>query len=377
MDEGEVCCICMDELAIDMSKNWTAVCCGKQWHLECDKEVRNSKMPFDLKTRCHHCCKRTARTEKEGLDRIREWVKKGKSWAQRLMATFYRDGSCGVKQSGAMAVLLCEKAIQQGDPHAMCDLGHMYRDGDGVVQSHKKAIKLYTMGIEHGSVSGLTTLAVMHENGHGVQKSIDKAIEFYTRAVERGDPLAMYNLATIFDEGAKGVDQSKEKANQLFSMAAEKGNVNAMFSLGFKYIHGGQCINQSNEMARKWWTKAAAHGNEDAIENLERLDDNEANDRKIKKIKDILATKNQRSLTEEERAYVMGLMDKSPKTTTRSLSAPPLICCSSCSKPQSSERKFPQCKRCHTVQYCNADCQRVHWKTGGHKQECKRLQQEK
>ena len=34
---------------------------------------------------------------------------------------------------------------------------------------------------------------------------------------------------------------------------------------------------------------------------------------------------------------------------------------------------YKQCSRCTCVYYCSVDCQRKHWKEGGHKDECKKL----
>ena len=229
-------------------------------------------MPDELKYRCHQCRKPNPTTNEEAVKRIREWVVKGEVWAQRMMAGFYKDGACGIKQSDVMAAMLYAKAVEQGDPGAMFNLGNGYRDGKGVVQSFEKAAELYTM-------------------------------------------------------------------------AAEQGNVEAMISLGGMYIQG-QDVAQSNELAREWWTKAANEGHESAIKNLKILDKQEG---------------------------------KSTTTTapTPATSPPSPVCCSSCNTPQPSTRKFHQCMGCHTVQYCNKECQRAHWRTGGHKQECKRLRKKR
>ena len=121
MEKSDVCCICLDPLSIIGEKNARALCCGKQWHWDCQKKVRNSKMPLELKNRCHQCRTPFAKHNKEQIERLREWVDKGEAWAERLMATFYRDGEHGLKQSYVMALMLLEKAVAQGDPGAMTD----------------------------------------------------------------------------------------------------------------------------------------------------------------------------------------------------------------------------------------------------------------
>ena len=104
--------------------------------------------------------------------------------------------------------------------------------------------------------------------------------------------------------------------------------------LGFMF-ENGQGVEQSCPIARKWWTKAANQGQEDAIN------------------------------------YLKKTPEKIEGTTTTSSSR-----CSACGKPKSKYQKLKKCSRCHAVQYCNTECQKKHWKIGGHKKECKRLKQQ-
>jgi len=166
-------------------------------------------------------------------------------------------------------------------------------------------------------------------------------------AAEQGNVSAMFNLGSLYRDG-QGVEQSFKKAAELFSMAAEQGHVGSMVNLGIQYIQGDG-VARSNELAREWWTKAAnegnKRGNKDAITNLKQLDELE------------------------------GKSTTTAPTTTAS--PPPSICCSSCNTPQPSGQTFSKCTGCHTVQYCNKECQRAHWSPGGHKQVCKRLRKKK
>jgi len=236
---------------------------------------------------------------------------KGEAWAQNMMATWYRDGDHGLKQSFVMAAMLFEKAVAQDDLNAMYNLAHLYEDGQGVAQSSTKAAKLYTMAAEQGYVK------------------------------------AMLNLGCLYDDG-KGVAQSDGKAFQYYTMAAEQGLADAMINLAIMYING-QGVQQSNKTAREWFTKARDAGDKGAIEELQLLDEQEG----------------QPAAT------------STTATTTSVSSSPSPICCSSCNKPQPSGQTFSKCTGCRTVQYCNKDCQRAHWRSGGHKQECKRLKKTK
>jgi TPR repeat protein len=234
-EEPDVCCICLDELPTDSRKLLRFTCCGKICCLECQKNVKKSTMPDELKNRCHQCRKPSPTTNEEVVKRVREWVAKGEAWAQNIMAQQYRDGKHGLKQSYVMARMLFEKAVAQGDSSAMYDLALLYRDGQGVVQSVEKEVELCTMAAEQGQVD------------------------------------AMNNLGNAYRDG-KGVVQSFQKAAELYTMAAEQGFVEAMLSLGVRYFQG-QGVDQSNVLAREWWTKAANEGHENATKNLQILDE--------------------------------------------------------------------------------------------------------
>jgi len=293
-------------------------------------------MPDNLKNRCHHCHKPNPTTNEEIVKRVREWVDKGEAWAQRMMAQWYQNGMFSLKQSFVMAAMLYEKAVAQGDPNAMFNLAHLYRDGKGVAQSHKKAAELFTMAADQGHASAMNNLGLMYQKGEGVAQSYHQAFELYTVAAGQEQVNAIFALGCLYRDG-QGVAKSYQKAVELFTMAAEKGEVGAMTSLGISYIQG-QGVAQSNELAREWWTTAANKGHAGALNNLRRLDEQEGESRKNK-------------LTS--------------------------VCCSSCNKPQPSGHTFRKCLGCRTVQYCNKECQRAHWRPGGHKQECKRLRKKK
>ena len=113
---------------------------------------------------------------------------------------------------------------------------------------------------------------------------------------------------------------------------AEKGKATAQFKLGTMFDNG-QGVEQSRVIARKWWTKAAYQGDQQAIDFLK-------------------------------------ILEKIEGTTTSSSH------CSACGKPKSKYQKLRKCSGCHAVQYCNTECQKKHWKIGGHKKECKKLKQQ-
>jgi len=208
-------------------------------------------------------------------------------------------------------------------------------------KNDKEQIERLREWVDKGEAWAQTIMGQWYQDGdHGLKQSYVMAAMLFEKAVAQGDPAAMYNLALLYHLG-QGVVQSFQKSAELFTMAAEQGIVDAMYNLGTMYIHG-RGVGQSNELAREWWTKAANEGHELAIGNLKILDENEG-----------------KSTT--------------TTTTTAVAASSSSVCCSSCNKPQPSGQIFRKCTGCHTVQYCNKECQRAHWSPGGHKQECKRF----
>ena len=100
--------------------------------------------------------------------------------------------------------------------------------------------------------------------------------------------------------------------------------------MGLLYARG-LGIEQSIETGREWLLKSAEQGEENAIANLQMLDEFEGR-------------------------------------TTPSFTPPKR--CSTCDAPKTSTNKLRNCK-CKGAQYCDAECQKSHWKS--HKKEHRRL----
>jgi TPR repeat protein len=288
-EEGDECPICLEILPNDAMKfsRWT--CCGKGMHRHCFKDMQSMKMSGT----CPFCRAKTPTSDEEAVKQLRPWVKKKKAWAQILMSQMYRDGT-GVERSYKLARRLKELAAQQGDVGAMYDVASMYAFGEGVEQSY------------------------------------ETAKEYYEQAAHLGHASSLYNLGDMYEIG-KGVEQSYKRAKEHYEQAAHLGHAPAQLNLGCLYVQG-QGVEQSSEKARKWWAMAAAQRNEEAIDNLEHL--NEMEGRK-----------------------------------TMSTTSSNTIICSNCGTPQ-TEHKLIRCP-CHSVQYCSKQCQKKHRKQ--HKKECRRL----
>ena len=240
-EEREECSICLDLLPTDASEFLRATCCGKGMHKKCREDMIKSKMSQDQKRRCVMCRTKypddTKEGDKEIVEQLRKWVKKGKAWAQSMLGARYRDGTHGVKKDIKRAAVLFNLASEQGDVVAQYNLGCLYDIGHGVDKDKKRAVELFTLAADQGYVNAQFNLGNIYRYGRGVDKDEKRAVEMYTLAADQGDGQAQFNLGCMFAEG-KGVDQSLGKT-------------------------------------REWLTKAALQGNEDAINGLKQLDEAE------------------------------------------------------------------------------------------------------
>ena len=217
----------------------------------------------------------------------------------------------------------------KGKAWAQFMLGGKYERGEGVEQSYQRAAELYELAANQGHASAQYNLGCLYQNGQGVDQSYERARELYELAANQGQADAQYNLGCMYSQG-HGVDQSYEKAKEYYEAAARQGDVKAQFNLGCLYCNG-QGVEQSNEVARMWLMKAAEQGKEQAVKGLQ-------------------------------------LLDKAEGRTTPSFTPPKR--CSTCDAPKTSTHKLRNCK-CKNAQYCNATCQKTHWKS--HKKKHRRL----
>ena len=83
-----------------------------------------------------------------------------------------------------------QKAAEQGDPQAQCNLGRCYIEGDGVEKDEKEAA-------EQGVAKAQFNLGVCYERGKGVEQDSSEAVKWYRKAAEQNFELAMIALERL------------------------------------------------------------------------------------------------------------------------------------------------------------------------------------
>ena len=123
-------------------------------------------------------------------------AEKNNDVAQCQIGTMYRNGE-GVTQDNSIAMKWYLKSAEQGNVLAQFCLGAMYYLGQGVPKDYAEAFKWYHKAAEQGKDSAMWTVALCYENGTGVEKNIDKAVYWYKKGAEKGDADCKYALKRL------------------------------------------------------------------------------------------------------------------------------------------------------------------------------------
>lgn len=126
-------------------------------------------------------------------------------------------------------------AAEKNNDVAQCQIGTMYRNGEGVTQDNSIAMKWYLKSAEQGNVLAQFCLGAMYYIGQGVAKDYAEAFKWYHKAAEQGNDSAMWSVALCYENGT-GVEKNIDKAVYWYKKGAEKGETNckeALTRLGY------------------------------------------------------------------------------------------------------------------------------------------------
>lgn len=155
---------------------------------------------------------------------------------------------------------------EQGNGHALNNLGVMHEKGYGVTKDDAEAAKWYLKAAELGNLKAQFTLGVMHANGRGVANDEAQASAWYLKAAQQGHAEAQYNMGLRY-VGGRGVAQNPTDAAGWYRKSAEQGYARAQVNLGLMYAKG-EGVTKDDAEAVKWYRKSAEQGNAIAQNNL-------------------------------------------------------------------------------------------------------------
>jgi len=179
-----------------------------------------------------------------------------------LLCTAQVDSSAGMKayyaDDYAAAVSLLKPLAEKGDANSQAVLGSIYESaGKGVSQDFVEAAKWYDLASRQGNPLALYNLALLYEFGKGVRQDFGAAIDLYRKSSEQGNPWAQYNLALHYKNGT-GVAQDYAEALRLLRLAADRFPA-AQAAVGLFYDLG-LGVPQDYDAAVRWYRKSAEQG---------------------------------------------------------------------------------------------------------------------
>jgi uncharacterized protein len=224
---------------------------------------------------------RIARAADETIPRLQAAADKGFVPQEIELAAAYFTGS-GVMQDLKTAAYWYEKAAESGDPEAENEIGFLYQTGTGVPADQARAFHWYQLSAASGYVKAKVNLGVMYVWGIAVRKNEEMGAQFFREAAASGsgaaagylgdmcyfgigmrqdkaaaenwyaigaklhDPVAAYNLASLFSVEA-GHPHDLPKAQGLLREAVSAGYVPAMHSLGLLLVNHPQLARTAQE----------------------------------------------------------------------------------------------------------------------------------
>ncbi len=179
----------------------------------------------------------------------------GSSRASSSLGYMYMAGE-GVPADPGRAELYLRRAVEAGEPKAMCNLGNLVIDRDP-----EEALELFERAGELGNVSGMRNAATVLRAGAGVPADMARAVMWLERAAET-DVTSMAVLAHILRNG-EGVPADKPRAAGYYRRAAEAGDADSQYDLAMM-LDAGDGIPADKAESERWFRASAAQGDNDA-----------------------------------------------------------------------------------------------------------------
>lgn len=171
----------------------------------------------------------------------------------------------GVVKDEKQAAYWYEKAAEAGNPWAQKQIGYFYEAGIGVSADPQRAVHWYQLAAAAGLPGAKTNLGVAYLWGTGVPPDIQMALVLFREAAGKGDGAAATYLGNLYYFG-KGVPQDKTVGEHWYTVGARLHDPVAEFDLGTLY----SVENHPHDFAKaaRWLRKSMSSGYVPAIHSL-------------------------------------------------------------------------------------------------------------
>lgn len=199
---------------------------------------------------------------KQAREIYHEFAKKGSAEGQ-LKLGYMSEQGLGGKLDKAGAQSWYHLSAQQGQPVAQYLLARLYQLGWPDNKPNYETAKQWYAKAQAAYLPAAVALGFIQD---AIEDDYGNALRSYQGAASKGDPVGLFNLGLIYEEG-KGCPVNVEKAKQMYLAAAQKGHPQAMRQLGGLYFNG-LLGKRDDEKGLMWYKKAAKYGDRDALYQL-------------------------------------------------------------------------------------------------------------
>jgi uncharacterized protein len=169
----------------------------------------------------------------------------GNPEAQNLVGYFYEVG-LGVPADPARALHWYQLAAASGLPDATLNLGVLYVLGVGVEKDTSVAAQYFQEAVRKGNGTGATYMGTLNYFGIGMQQDRVAAEHWYTVGEKLHDPMAAYDLGTLYSVVPDHPHNPSKAAGYLRESAGE-GYVPSMHSLAVLLVHHSELARSTDE----------------------------------------------------------------------------------------------------------------------------------
>ena len=157
--------------------------------------------------------------------------------------------------------------VKEGEAGTMYMIANtLLAEGDA-----EEAVKWYSKASELGYSDSICRLAGAYKYGHGIEMDMNNALLLYKKAIATdGNVDALLDLGLCYLKG-EGVPVDYKRGFFLMERSAKQGNMMAQYNLGTLYRIGGG-VEPDIDEALRWYRLSAAQGYEQAVDFLERFE---------------------------------------------------------------------------------------------------------
>ena len=166
-------------------------------------------------------------------------AEKGDAEAQCEVGRLYKNGD-GVESSDKDSFYWYEKSAKQGNADAQCNLGFIYILGNSFVRPNREeSVKWFEKAAAQNDKYALDSLGLAYEAGTGVKPDEKKSLEYYKKAADLGHSTAQVSYADHYFKKNLNHSSTKEEDEiclKYLKMAVQQMDPEAFLKLGLYHI---------------------------------------------------------------------------------------------------------------------------------------------